>query len=85
MCMEHTREGMCESCLLPFRKDPKGAGREHERYCSYCYANGRLCYEGTDVNAFKRAMVDAIVARGESRVKARFLAWIAGFAPRWKR
>ncbi len=77
-------DGMCESCLMPFKKDPLGAGREHEKYCSYCYSDGRLVYEGDDVKEFKRGMVDAIVARGESKTKAKFYAFMAGFAPRWK-
>lgn len=79
-----TLTGMCESCMMPFTKDPKGAEREHEKYCSYCFTDGKLCYEGTDVNEFKRAMVDAIVARGESRWKAKMFAFMSGFAPRWK-
>ncbi len=77
-------EGKCDSCLMPFKKDPKGADREHENYCSYCYYDGKLAYEGDDVNEFKKAMVDAITARGESKTKAKLYAWMAGFAPRWK-
>lgn len=69
---------------MPFTKDPKGAEREHEKYCSYCFSGGKLCYEGTDVKEFKRAMVDAIVARGEPRWKAKLFAYMSGFAPRWK-
>jgi len=80
-----TTGGNCESCLMPFSKDPKGANREHEKYCSYCYSNGRLCYEGSDVKEFKKAMIDAIVARGESKLKAKFFAFMASFAPRWKK
>lgn len=80
-----TCEGMCESCLMPFAKDPTGANREHEKYCSYCFTNGKLCYEGTDVREFKKAMIDAIVARGESKLKANLFAFMAGFAPRWKK
>lgn len=83
--MPKSLAGMCESCLMPFSKDPMGANREHEKYCSYCYKNGKLCYEGTDVKAFKKAMIDAIVARGESKTKARIFAFMAGFAPRWKK
>jgi hypothetical protein len=30
-------------------------------------------------------MIDAIVARGEPRWKAQFFAFMAGFAPRWKK
>ncbi len=70
---------------MPFKKDPKGEQREHEKYCSYCYENGKLKYEGADVREFKKAMIEAIVARGESRTKARFFAFMAGFAPRWKK
>lgn len=70
---------------MPFVRDPKGAAREHEAYCSFCFTDGKLCYEGNDVKVFKKAMVDAIVARGGSRWKARFFAFMAGFAPRWKK
>ncbi len=70
---------------MPLNKDPKGEARENERYCSYCFENGKLNYEGNDVKEFKKAMIDAIVARGESKTKARFFAFMAGFAPRWKK
>lgn len=82
--MDKTLNGMCDSCLMPFKKDPKGAAREHESYCSYCFSDGKLCYEGTDVKEFKKAMREAIIARGESKIKAYFFAFMAGFAPRWK-
>lgn len=85
MSTQKTLKGTCESCMMPFSKDPKGADREHEAYCSYCYRNGKLCYEGTDVNEFKKAMIDVIVARGEHPLKAKFFAFMAGFAPRWKK
>ncbi|MGL4306817.1 MAG: zinc ribbon domain-containing protein [Mycobacteriaceae bacterium] len=77
--------GNCDSCLMPFKKDPQGVAREHEKYCSYCYSGGKLCYEGNDVKEFKQAMIAAIESRGESKIKARFFAFMAGFAPRWKK
>lgn len=87
--MDHTttsttknNAGSCESCMMPFSKDT--GMRENERYCSYCFTNGKLCYEGSDVKGFKKAMVDAMVARGESRFKAKLCAFMAGFAPRWR-
>ncbi len=83
--MQYTLEGNCQSCLMPFKKDPKGANRENEKYCSYCYSGGELCYQGDDLKGFKKAMVDAIVARGESKLKAHLFAFMAGFAPRWKK
>lgn len=78
----NNQQGSCESCMMPFVKD-KGV-RENEKYCSYCFNNGKLCYEGNDVNEFKKAMIDAIVARGEPKWKAKLFAFMAGFAPRWK-
>lgn len=79
-----TLKGNCESCLMPFAKDPKGENRENEKYCSYCFNNGGLCYSGNDLKEFKKAMVEEIVKRGESRFKANIYAFMAGFAPRWK-
>ena len=83
--MKKTLKGNCESCLMPFAKDPKGTSRGSEKYCSYCFVNGKLVYEGDDVREFKKKMVEAIVARGESKLKAQFFAFMAGFAPRWKK
>lgn len=83
--MTYTTTGSCESCMMPFTKDPRGGEREHERYCSYCFQDGALCYKGDDVREFKNAMIAAMVARGESPLKARFFAFLAGFAPRWRR
>jgi hypothetical protein len=37
------------------------------------------------VHEFKKAMVVAIVGRGESKLKAHFFAFMAGFAPRWRK
>ena len=79
-----TLTGTCESCMMPLKKDPLGENREHEKYCSYCYRDGKLCYEGNDVKEFKKAMYDAIVARGEPKWKAWLFTFMAGFAPRWK-
>jgi hypothetical protein len=70
---------------MPFKKDPKGENRESAIYCSYCFYNGKLAYPGSDVKEFKKAMVNAIVARGESKLKAHLFAFMAGFAPRWKK
>ncbi len=76
---------MCESCLMPFKKDPLGDKRESEIYCSYCFNNGKLVYGGNDLKEFKKLMIKAIVSRGESKLKAHFFALMAGFAPRWKK
>lgn len=83
--MEKSLKGNCDSCLMPFKKDPKGTGREHDSYCSYCYENGKLNYEGTDLNEFKQKMREAMAMRGENPLKSRLFAYMAGFAPRWKK
>ena len=84
MSLAKTLNGMCESCMMPFKKDPKGAEREHDKYCGYCYRDGKLCYESDDVKEFKKATVADMTARGENHIKATFFAYMAGFAPRWK-
>ena len=83
--MKKSLQGNCESCLMPFSKDPKGENREHEKFCTYCYGNGKLNYQGDDLGEFKKAMIAAIVARGENPIKAHLFAFMAGFAPRWKK
>lgn len=70
---------------MPFKKDPKGEDREHEKFCTYCFSDGKLNYEGNDLQEFKKAMITAITDRGESRLKAYLFAFMAGFAPRWKK
>ena len=78
-------EGNCESCMMPFKKDPVGSDRENEKYCSNCFSDGKLAYEGTDVREFKKGMVNSMVAHGQPKLKAKFFAYLAGFAPRWKK
>ena len=83
--MSKTLVGMCDSCMMPFKKDPLGENREHEKFCSYCYTKGKLCYHGTDIKEFQQAMIKAITDRGESKIKAHIFAFMAGFAPRWQK
>jgi hypothetical protein len=73
----------CESCLMPFSKDP--GQRESEQYCSYCFKDGKLCYEGFDVKEFKKICYEGMVGGGMNKIKAKFFAWMVGFAPRWKK
>lgn len=77
------KNNKCESCLMPFDKDP--GVRESDRYCSYCFNNGKLCYEGNDVNVFKKVSYENMVKGGMNKIKAKFFTWLIGFAPRWKK
>lgn len=73
----------CESCLMPFSKDT--GVRESDKYCSYCFNNGKLCYEGTDVNEFKKVCYESMRSHGTGKLKAKFFTWMIGFAPRWRK
>ena len=73
----------CESCLMPFSQDP--GMRESDKYCSYCFKDGKLCYEGDDVNEFKKVCYENMVKKGMNKIKAKFFTWMIGFAPRWKK
>jgi hypothetical protein len=73
----------CESCFMPFSKDP--GQRESDKYCSYCFKNGKFTYEGNDVNEFKRESYKAMRAKGMNPIMAKLFTWMIGFAPRWKK
>jgi hypothetical protein len=67
---------------MPFAKDP--GHRESDKYCSYCFKDGELCYKGTDLKEYQKLCFDAMVSKGMSRWKARFFTYLIRFAPRWK-
>jgi hypothetical protein len=68
---------------MPFSKDP--GKRESDKYCSYCFKDGKLCYEGNDVNEFKNVCYEKMVQRGMNKIQAKIFTWMIGFAPRWKK
>lgn len=71
----------CESCFMPLDQDPGVS--ESDRYCSLCFRDGKLCYEG-DWKGFRDAAYAGMIARGMHPFKARFFAWMTRFAPRWR-
>lgn len=80
--MEHKEcATKCESCLMPFDKDP--GTRENEKYCSLCFKNGKFCYEG-GLKGFKKVCYDGMRSRGVNPLVAWFFSQMVGFAPRWK-
>jgi hypothetical protein len=68
---------------MPFSKDT--GARESEKYCSLCFKNGKLCYEGDDLKEFQKVAYESMVTKGIHPFKARILTWIISFAPRWKK
>ena len=77
------KNNKCESCFMPFSKDPVKI--ESDKYCSYCFSGGKLCYEGNDVNEFKKVCYEKMVQRGMNKIKAKIFTWMIGFAPRWRK
>ena len=73
----------CESCLMPFDKDT--GVRESDKYCSLCYKDGKLCYEGNDLNVFQARCYEGMRARGMNPLTARFFTFLIRFAPRWRK
>ncbi len=73
----------CQSCLMPFSKDT--GVRESDIYCSLCYKDGKLCYEGTDLKEFQKVCYESMRKHGTPYVLAKFYTWMIRFAPRWKK
>jgi len=68
---------------MPFTKDP--GKRESERYCSYCYKNGELCYQGTDLKEYQKICYQKMVEGGMNRFQAWVFTFLIRFAPRWSK
>ncbi len=73
----------CHSCMMPFHKD-KGV-RENENYCSLCFSNGKLNYEGNDLKEFQRVVYKSMIDRGVNKWLAKLYTFMIRFAPRWKK
>ena len=73
----------CESCLMPFDKDV--GIRESDRYCSLCFKNGKLCYEGGDLKEFQKVCHESMRKNGIGMLKTKFFTYMIRFAPRWKK
>ena len=75
------KEKTCESCLMPLSKDTGVGGSD--KYCSFCFMDGKLVYEGNDVNEFKKRAHEGMIKKGMNPILAKFYTWMIGFAPRW--
>jgi hypothetical protein len=68
---------------MPFNKDP--GKRENNRYCSLCFKNGKLMYEGNDLKEFQTIVYQSMRSRGANPLWTWFATFMIRFAPRWKR
>jgi len=70
----------CQSCGIPLKRDPKGGGTNadgtrSDRYCGYCYADGRFTRPHLSVDDMKAFVV------GKMR-EMKFPAFLARFCVR---
>lgn len=75
----------CESCMMPLDEAHGQMNRENERYCTLCFRDGELCYEGNDLKEFQRRAYENMIKGGMSPLKAKFFTFLIRFAPRWKK
>jgi hypothetical protein len=68
---------------MPFAKDP--GVRESEKYCSYCFRDGKLCYEGNDLKEFQKMSYESMRRNGTNPLLATIYTYLIRFAPRWKK
>lgn len=73
----------CESCMMPLDKDPGVSGSD--TYCSLCFRDGKLCYEGNDLREFQREAYKGMRARGMNPIMAHLFTFGIRFAPRWRK
>ena len=66
---------------MPLDQDPGQSGSD--KYCSYCYKDGKFTYEG-DLKGFQQKCYEGMRAHGMSHLKAKFFTWMVRFAPRWR-
>lgn len=68
---------------MPLSKDP--GPRESEQYCSYCFKNGALVYQGDNLKEFQRLSYEGMRAHGINPILAHIYTFMICFAPRWKK
>lgn len=82
-------KAICQSCAMPMKFDPQGGGTnadgtKTEKYCSYCYANGRFKVE-CSVKEFQEHCRKKMIESGINPI----LAWLysRGYRrlERWKK
>lgn len=69
--------------MMPFAKDP--GQRESDKYCSLCFKDGKLMYEGNDLKEFQKVAYESMLKRGTNKWLAKFYTFMIRFAPRWKK
>ncbi len=69
--------------MMPFAKDT--GVRESAKYCSLCFKDGKLMYEGNNLKEFQDIVYKSMRSHGSNPLFARFAVFMIRFAPRWKK
>ena len=72
----------CECCFMPLGKD--NGKRTSEKYCSMCYADGKLLAENMSLAEFQQVSYDGMRKEGFWLITAWFFSFLIRFAPYWK-
>lgn len=73
----------CECCMMPLKNDTKDSGSD--KYCSYCYQDGKLLAEGLTLKEFQEKSYQGMKASGMNGIAAWFFSKMIKFAPYWKK
>lgn len=76
------KEEMCVMCLMPKASD--NGLRENKNFCSYCFKNGAVQFEG-DKKDFIEMCKRQMIKNGMNKIKATVFAWSINFAPWWRK
>lgn len=80
----------CQSCLMPFKRDPKGGGTEADGskstlYCSTCYTDGK--FNNPEIDTAQKMQVfvkDKMKSLGFPGIFASFMVKKIPSLVRWK-
>jgi hypothetical protein len=67
---------------MPMSKDPKESGSN--KYCSYCYVNGKLVAEGMTFQEFRKKAYEGMAQQGMNKITAWVFSQFIRLAPYWK-
>ncbi|MEI6352742.1 MAG: hypothetical protein WCO35_02285 [Candidatus Nomurabacteria bacterium] len=73
----------CVVCLMPKKSDD--GIRENKNFCSYCFKDGKICFQGTK-KEYLGMVYKKMRERKISFLKAKFFCFmISSSAPFWKK
>lgn len=80
----------CQSCGLPWDKDPKGGGTnsdgsQNEIYCSYCFANGQFVQPNWTLTDMQEYAIKVLAKKGIPEVMGKMLTKGISKLDRWNK